>query len=136
MNDTRKGITNLKLNETKGEIWDIIITDGQLELTTGDDYLTQKVKSLLQTAVGEVTENMEFGVPYFEQILGIKNPDLALIKSIFENVIVESEVLKKIGVTSANIASISLDKVNRDLKINDLIVTTKSDEVTIKELTV
>jgi hypothetical protein len=136
MNDTRKGITNLKLNETKGEIWDIIITDGQLELTTGDDYLTQKVKSLLQTAVGEVTENMEFGVPYFEQILGIKNPDLALIKSIFENVIVESEVLKKLGVTSANIASISLDKVNRDLKINDLIVTTKSDEVVIKELTV
>ena len=136
MNDTRNGITNIKLNEIKGEIWDIIIADGQLMLTTGDEYITQKVKSLLQVAVGEVTENIEFGVPYFEQILGIKNPDLALIKSIFENVILESDVLKKLGVTSANIGSINLDKVNRDLIIDEFVIATKSGEVTIKELTV
>jgi len=136
MQSTQKGITNIKLSETQGEIWDIIIQDGQLLLTSGEDYITQKVKSLLQTAVGEVTENMEFGVPYFEEILGIKNPDLALIKTIFENVILSSEVLMKLGVTSCNINSINLDKVNRDLKIEDLNIVTKSGEVTIKDLTV
>ena len=134
--DVTKGITNLFLNPTTGEEWDIVIDPDTKQLVTvsGVEYITQKVTQLLRMSQGEADTNMGYGIPYMTEIIGVKNPDLVAIKQIFIDTILDNETLNTLGVTDCEIESIELNKETRQLSIIDLRVTTSIGDVTIEEL--
>lgn len=134
--DVTKGITNLFLNPTTGEEWDIVIDPDTKQLVTvsGIEYITQKVTQLLRMSQGEADTNMGYGIPYMTEIIGVKNPDLVAIKQIFIDTILDNETLNTLGVTDCEIESIELNKETRQLSIIDLRVTTSIGDVTIEEL--
>ncbi len=123
------GITNLWLNPTAQEEWDLVICGGQLMTISDYEYRAQKIKQLLLTGLGEVQTDIEYGVPWMQEILGVKNPDLGVISSILTDVLNEDEVLEKLGLEDATITDISLGS-NRNLTIGDLTMKF-SDESTV-----
>ena len=122
--DTSIGISNLFLNPYIDEEWDIVIQDGQLVTISGDEYVAQKVQQFLNTDKGEVVTNMEYGIPYLTEILGIKNPDLNIISSLITESILENTTLNNLGVSECTIESITLSP-ERELMITGLTVTTE-----------
>lgn len=123
---------NMLLNNTAGEQWDIVFsgTPLQLQMVLDDNYIAQKVKQLLLTGLGEVFFDSDTGVPWLDGILGVKNPDLANIRTMVVSVLTKDSVLKELGATSISIGSITLDKTTRRLTISDLVVS-KDDTATV-----
>lgn len=131
--NTTFGMTNLYLNPTTAEEWDIVIDEsGQLVTITDVDYISQKLQQFLQTVKGEVYTDVDYGIPYFENILGIKNPNLSNIKQLFISEILENQTLLDLGVTNCEINSIELDTESRILSIVGLEVTTKYSDTKLE----
>lgn len=130
--DTSVGISNLFLNPKSGEEWDIVIESGQILTITGIEYLTQKITQLLRTAQGEIIEDDSYGIPYFQSILGVKNPDLSAIQQIFIDTILSNQTLIDLGVTDCTIEDISLD--NRKLSILGMKIKADGAEVELEEM--
>lgn len=133
--DMRLGLSNLFLNPTPYEEWDIVVDDhGQLVTITEKEYISQKVQQLLRTCKGEVPVNVEYGVPYLTDILGIKNPDLTIIRQIFIDTIMNNTTLIRLGVTAVDIEAITLDD-DRHLTIDGLTVSTIYNDIKIGAIT-
>jgi hypothetical protein len=130
-NQDRVGITQLFLNPNSGEEWDMVIVDGQIITISNTEYITQKLKQLLLTGFGEVKTNTEYGVPWLTDILGIKNPNLDSITTIILDVIEEDEILKELGVASAEIPVMELNKETRNLTMNIVLKLDNDTEVLI-----
>lgn len=133
--NTKRGITNLYLNPNAGEEWDIVIRNGQLVTISDKEYIAQKVTQLLRTCKGECVTSINHGVPYFDDIIGVKNPNLTMIGHLFTDVIMENQVLIDLGVTSCTIQNIELTK-DRELLIKNLLVSVGDESVTINEVTI
>jgi hypothetical protein len=129
--DTTRGISNLFLNPNKGEEWDIVLDDGQIITVTGTEYIIQKVTQFLRFVKNETIPSGDYGIPYFEDILGQKNPDLSAIGQIFIDQISENETLVALGVTDVSIGDITLK--NRGLVISKLKITVNNDTVEVSE---
>lgn len=77
-------ILDFRLDESTN---DIKITDGDIEVITDEkEFLAQRLLIKLRTFLGEWFLNQNFGIPYFESVLG-HNVDLGDIQSIFINAI-------------------------------------------------
>jgi hypothetical protein len=63
------------------------ITPGRLTLIDGIEEKAQKIQNRLGIARGEWFLNVLVGTPYYEHILGMKAPDLELIRRVFLKVI-------------------------------------------------
>lgn len=126
-NQNRVGITQLWLNPTANEEWDLVICGGQLMTISAEEYRAQKVKQLLLTGFGEVQTDVEYGVPWLDEILGVKNPDLGVISSILIDVLEDDETLQNMGLTSVTISDINLSS-SRQLSIDNLVVTFTDNE--------
>lgn len=69
---------------------DIFFVDGQLAMVVDNDNIEQKLKSRLQTFLGEWYLETSIGLPFFTEIL-IKNPDIPNIDSLIKAEIIDTE---------------------------------------------
>lgn len=95
------------------------VTPGRFTLIDGDDEKAQKIANRLDLFVGEWFLDLREGVPYYEAILGQKNPRLELIKRIFRRAIMSVE-----GIADVDIV-MTFDKSAREL---DWSATATTDE--------
>ncbi len=70
---------------------DLDITGGRFTLISGAEEKAQKITNALELARGEWFLDIREGVPYFEAILGARNPDLEIVKRIFRRTILSVE---------------------------------------------
>jgi hypothetical protein len=129
--NTTLGITNLFLDNRSGQEWDIVIEDGQLLTVTGIEYIVQKVTQFLRFVKNEVITGGEYGIPYFEDILGVKNPNLSSIQQTLIESILDNETLSNLGVTDVSIDSVEL--VNRRLIVSGLKITANNETLQVAE---
>ena len=66
---------------------DLDITNGRLSLVTGLQEKAQKINNRLGLFRGEWFIDQRIGTLWWERILGIKNPDLFLVKRVLRNAI-------------------------------------------------
>ncbi len=124
---------SLKLNATKNQAWDVIIEDGDIVLSRDADYIAQKIKQLLLFNRGEFFRNTTLGMPWFDTILGQKNPDISTITTIITDTIIKNKILIGLGVTSATVTDVVIDSRARSmsmkLEVTALDVTTSTELV-------
>ena len=77
---------------------------GDLETTGGltlesdlAEETAQRLRTKFRFFKGEWALNPLVGVPYFGMILGIKNPDMALIRAVFRRIILDDEGISSVG---------------------------------------
>lgn len=61
---------------------DLVVEDGRLVVIDGQESLAQSLQRILLSVKGAYRYNLDFGVPYFENVLG-KQPDLNTVRSVF-----------------------------------------------------
>ncbi len=125
---------SLKLNTTKDQAWDIIISEGDVVLISDADYIPQKIKQLLLFVRGEFFRNTTLGMPWFDTILGQKNPDVATITTIITDTITKNKILKKLGVTSAVVTNVAIDGSNRTMSMS--LEVKANGQTTVTELVI
>jgi hypothetical protein len=125
---------SLALNSTKNQAWDLVVIDGELQTISNSDYLAQKVKQLLLFSQGEFFRNSESGIPWFQDFLGVKNPDIAALKSVIKDTLKNNAVLIALGVTSVEVNDVVIDKQSRSMSLKIEVAT--SDTTTVTEFTI
>lgn len=90
---------------------DLAIIDNSFQFVTGEEEVSQKVKTVLKTVRGECFLNTSKGIPYITEVMG-KNKNLNLISSLFKNEIISIE-----SVETLDEFNISINN-NRNLIIN------------------
>lgn len=83
-----------------------------LAMVSGSAYLPEKVRQRLLTFQGEWWLNPALGVPYYESILGQKNPDLSNIRAVFVDAI-----LGVPGIASISSLSVAFDNATRTYSV-------------------
>lgn len=71
------------------------------------DTLEQRIRTRMQTFMGEWYLNEEMGVPYFQEVL-VKNPDVARVRALLLAALLSVEGVKQ--VTKFNVAFIPGDR--------------------------
>jgi hypothetical protein len=123
-------MSQLKLNANN----DLHFTsNGQLVLIEGvdsDEEILQRVRIRLKSFKGEWFVNSNYGLPYFDEILGSKNLDLNIVESILR-----SNIIAVKGIKELLESSIDYDADNRSIlytfnaaTVNNTIIT---DNLTI-----
>ena len=127
---------NAYLNPNSGEQWDIVIEDGQIKTISDQDYIPQKLKQLLLTGFGEVKTNTNYGIPWVQEILGLKNPDLTAVATTILDVIDSNETLSALGVVSSEIRDMDLNKTTRNLTMTVVLKLSDETEVSVEGITI
>lgn len=70
---------------------DIVFSGGDILRATGADEVRQRVLLRLRRTLGEWAYNTSLGVDWFGQVLGVPNPDLAVIRSLLLREIAATE---------------------------------------------
>lgn len=68
---------------------DLVIEDNDLVLVDGLDAIRQEVDISLQFFQGEWFLDTRWGIPYYEELLGKKNPKLGVVKDLFRDAILK-----------------------------------------------
>jgi hypothetical protein len=110
------------------DVGDLYLDGVDIPLVTGKAAVAQHVMVRLKSVKGEWFRNTDAGVPYFEEILGQRNPDIARIQRIFERTITSTP-----GVASLDQIKLSFDNTTRSLRVHDVEITTTDDEVLTAE---
>jgi hypothetical protein len=85
-----------------------------LESDLGEET-AQRLRTKFRFFLGEWALNPRVGMPYFQTILGIKNPDLSLVRAVFRRAILDDEGIASVGpidldfTTSARALSVSFE---------------------------
>ncbi len=66
---------------------DIALTNGKLKLVDGVTEKGQKIRNRFALFRGEWFLDIRTGVPWFERILGIKNPDLRVVGRMLRGIV-------------------------------------------------
>lgn len=75
-------MADLYLDPGTGDLY--VPDNGVIRMTSGTlETLAQRLRIKLRTFMGEWFLDTTIGVPYYQDILGVKNPDLGIIASIF-----------------------------------------------------
>ena len=103
---------------------DLLLDDNGVVLRNGDwafaidrEGIQQRIGQTLRTIAGEWFLDLDYGLPYFEQIL-VKNPNLPSVQDIFRRALLSVK-----GVSSVERLTLSLDTPNRILRV-DWVVST------------
>ena len=103
---------------------DLLLDDNGVVLRNGDwafavdrEGIQQRISQVLKTIAGEWFLDLDYGLPYFEQIL-VKNPNLPSVQDIFRRALLSVK-----GVSSVERLTLSLDTPNRILRV-DWVVST------------
>ncbi len=127
-------MVSLTLNTNKGSNWDLVIENGDVLMVADNDYIAQKVKQILLFNRGEFFRNTDAGIPWFQEFLGVKNPDFAAMKSVIKDSLKKNDVLIGLGVTSVSVDNIVVDKQARTMSMSIDVAT--DDNVTTTEVTI
>lgn len=99
---------------------DIFLNVNDLELTLGIEAKAQHLTQRLRTFLGEWFLDLRIGVAYFQQIM-IKNPNPAIVDSIFKK-----EILNTPGILE--LTSFNLDiATNRELTLSFRAITEEGE---------
>jgi len=103
---------------------DLLLDDSGVVLRNGDwafaidrEGIQQRIGQTLRTIAGEWFLDLDYGLPYFEQIL-VKNPNLPSVQDIFRRARLSVK-----GVSSDERLTLSLDTTSRTLTV-DWVVST------------
>lgn len=91
---------------------ELVFAGGSLETVSGKESIRQSVECRLRTVRGEWFLDGSLGVPYFDGILGAKNPKLEAARAILRQ-----EILATPGVTGLVSLTTSFDASNRSLTV-------------------
>ena len=69
------------------DTWDLVLENGDLVVSSGDDAVRQAIYKRLRFFAGEWWADESVGVPYWSDILGKKAPNLPAIREIFRQTI-------------------------------------------------
>lgn len=97
-------VRDLKLDITG----DFAIVNGDLVLTSGLDAIRQSLMIRLEFFQGEWFLDITAGLPYLQEILGVKNPNPNVLDAVFRKAILATP-----GITSINTLTITLDRATR-----------------------
>ena len=100
---------DITLNKTTN---DIEITNNEFILNSSVDYVEQKLKTNLQTFLGECFTDTDVGTPYFQEILG-KNIDLSQVEAAIKDVILTTP-----GVINLTFFELDYDNNLRKLSVS------------------
>jgi hypothetical protein len=89
---------NLLLDDTT---WDLVLERGNLVISSGYDATRQACYQRLRFFAGEWWADENVGLPYWQRILGKKQPDTAAIREVFRAAILASPGIA--SVTSINL---------------------------------
>jgi len=110
---------NLEL-DTNNDI--IVVNNTQLSIINRPNYIAQKIASRIKTFRGEWFLDVDFGLPYFTDIL-IKTRDIESIDVIIRNIVLGTSSVSRI----INYES-ELDNANRTFKVTTLDVELENGE--------
>ncbi len=91
---------------------DLELRNGSFVFTEGSDFVRQKLASRFQFFKGEWFLDQRQGIPYFRDVF-LKDPNLDLIRSLFQKVIVETP-----GIASASNLQLLYDPGARRLSFS------------------
>lgn len=97
-------MADLRLDTVTG---DILVDNGEVELTEGIDSIRQHLEIRLRTFRGEWFLDERIGVSYFTDVFK-KNPDLTVLNAVFTKTILDTP-----GVISLNSLTFNLEKDRR-----------------------
>ena len=100
---------------------DLDIEDGDMELVTGNDAVRQHLLIRLRTFLGEWFLDTRVGIPYFDEILR-KNPDSALVRSIFRQAILTTPGIDDVPALTVSIDSNRLLTLEFEALLSDGVV--------------
>jgi hypothetical protein len=95
-----------------GDDGDIDITQGVRLTTTLAEYAMQRLDENLSEFLGEWFLDQRRGIPYFKHMLGVKNPDMGLIESVFRRAILQSP-----GIGGLDFLKLSFTRDRRKLEV-------------------
>ena len=104
---------------------DLAIENFDLQMTTDENAVAQRVKRTLLLFKGEYFLDAELGIPYFDEILGTKN-SIDSIRSVFV-----SEISNVEGVQEINSFDIAFDNLSRVLTIECVLTDTLNNHINI-----
>lgn len=104
---------------------DLAIVDFDLKLTDETNVVAQRVKRALLLFKGEYFLDTDLGMPYYDDILGVKNR-FDTLRAIFINAIREVK-----GVADVKEFNIAFDQATRTLSINMTLKDTLDNEIDI-----
>ena len=103
---------------------DLLLDDNGVVLRNGDwafavdrEGIQQRISQVLKTIAGEWFLDLDYGLPYFEQIL-IKNPNLPSVQDLFRRALLSVK-----GVSSVERLTLSLDTTSRTLTVSWVVLT-------------
>lgn len=103
---------------------DLLLDDNGVVLRGGDwafaidrEGIQQRISQVLKTIAGEWFLDLDYGLPYFEQIL-IKNPNLPSVQDLFRRALLSVK-----GVSSVERLTLSLDTTSRTLTVSWVVLT-------------
>ncbi len=93
---------------------DLDFSEHQGHLTSSlKEYVAQALEQKLSFFLHEWFLDVRKGMPYFQYVIGVKNPDLEIIKGMFARAILEVR-----GVASIRSMTLNLDNATRKLKVD------------------
>ena len=103
---------------------DLLLDDNGVVLRGGDwafaidrEGIQQRIGQTLRTIAGEWFLDLDYGLPYFEQVL-VKNPNLPSVQDIFRRALLSVK-----GVSSVERLTLSLDAPSRTLTVSWVVLT-------------
>lgn len=103
---------------------DLLLDDTGVVLRNGDwvfaldrEGIQQRISQVLRTIAGEWFLDLDYGVPYYEQIL-VKNPNLPAVQDTFRRALLSVR-----GVSSVERLTLSLDATDRTLRVAWAVLT-------------
>ncbi len=102
-------LRNIAIDANTG---DFTVAAGQLVMVSDGESIAQAIGSALQVFKGEYYLDEEEGMPYFQDILGVKNPDPNVLESIFRGAIAAVP-----GVLQITALDLEMDKALRSLSV-------------------
>ena len=101
---------------------DLSISKGKIVLTNGNAEIVQRVKMRLQWLVGEWFLDTTKGLPWFQEILGNKNTNNAVM-------LIRDQITSTSGVDSVSTINVIFDAQKRELSIYAIAVISGTNAV-------
>jgi len=113
-------VTPSDLGGLNDEAGDLMLDErGDVAVVTGGPAIAQHLRVRFQTFRGEVFTDLRVGFPWFEEVLGVKQPDLARIRSFVARTLETTP-----GVADVLELGVDLDRRARSLAIRWRVKTT------------
>jgi hypothetical protein len=106
------------LNLKTSDSGELVLLAGSAALVSGLDAIAQAIRCRLLTFRGEWFLDESLGLPYFDEVLGLKPPRVTVARAL-----VRDEILKVPGVTSVLEIEVAMDGGARELGIAYRIAT-------------